>query len=90
MVFLAAVLRGLVQCLDDRKLVALSFVNHGSAVEPICCYPNYVSAGCDVVHEPCPDGLSFPSDLNYGTDQQVPGADRIWPPRVSCGPATRE
>lgn len=83
-VLFAAVLRGLVQCLDDRKLVALSFVNHGSAVEPICCYPDDVSAGCDVVYESCPDDLSIPSDLHYNTDQQVPGPDRIWLPWVSC------
>lgn len=83
-VLFAGVLRGLVQCLDDRKVVALSFVNHGSAVEPICCYPDDVSAGCDVVYESCPDDLSIPSDLHYSTDQQVPGPDRIWPPWVSC------
>lgn len=69
------------QCLDDRKFVALSFVNHFSALETVCRHPDDVSGCGDVVHEPCPDNLSLPSNLHYGTDQQMPVPDRSWPLR---------
>lgn len=43
--FADAVRGELMQCLDDRKFVALSFVNHGSVLEPICRYPVMVPPG---------------------------------------------